>query len=163
MAKVTTAHVLADKALKRICGQQCVDWAITMLEEGRDGHYLTMLAGQLPLFNPFVMEDLRDRALVELGIPDMDASRAVRTFAVERFRQALRGEADLVETLALVSDLCIKQDYSPVLYDFYLLKNAYDDLPQGFQYYWPDATAENIVSLIRQRAQQFVNESPETI
>src|SRR5262245_9133475 len=89
MTKISTAHILADKALQESCGQNCVDWAITMLEQGHDGHNLMMLAGMLPPYNHFEIAALRDRALHELRIGDLDPSVAIRTFAVERLRLAL--------------------------------------------------------------------------
>jgi hypothetical protein len=164
MAKVTTARILADKALQMTCDQQCVDWAITMLEEGRDGHYLLMLAGMLPPHNHFELADLRDRSLVELAIPDLDPSSAVRIFAAERLRTALAGEAGLIETLGIIKDLCVAQNYQKELYDFYLLYEAYVDLRDSqHQWYWEGASRENIGLLIRQRAEQFLLEFPERI
>ena len=160
MTKVTTAHILADKALEQSCGQQCVDWAITMLEEGRDGHYLTMLAGMLPPYNHFELADLRDRSLRELGISNLDDSVAVCTFAAERLRLALADEADLIEAVGAVKDLCIAQNYPKELYDFYLLYWAYSDLRDSeCQWYWQGATRENIDALIRQRVEQFLRET----
>src|SRR5262245_27144451 len=99
MAKITTAHMLADKALEELCGRNCVDWAIAMLEEGRDGHHLTMLAGMLPPYNHFEIAALRDRTLEELGIADLDPDMAVRTFAAERLRLALAGELPWLEAV----------------------------------------------------------------
>jgi hypothetical protein len=68
-----TTRLLASKALRRPCGQECVDWAVSMLEQGFDGRYLGILAGLTPPFNPFDLADLRDRALKELGISDTPA------------------------------------------------------------------------------------------
>ena len=157
MTSVSTARILADKALQVTCGQQCVDWAITMLEEGKDGETLKMLAAQLPPYNHFQLASLRDRALSEQGISNLDGEVAVSTFVVEQLRIALAGEADLIETLGAVKDLCIARNYAKELYDFYLLYWAYCDLRDyRNQYYWPDATRENIDALIRQRAEDFV-------
>ncbi len=157
MAKITTAHILAGKALQESCGQNCVDWAISMLEEGRDGHNLTMLAGMLPPYNHFEMAALRDRTLCELGIADLDAELAVRTFAVERLRLALEGDFNLMEAVREIKDLCIANNYQKDVYDFYLLFFAYVDLEfREMQYYWPGATRENIESIFRKRAEQFV-------
>ena len=156
MMKVTTAQILADKALNQPCGTTCVDWAISMLEEGRDGDYLTRLAGMLPPYNHFELADLRDRTLREQGIPDLDRSAAVHAFAAERLRLALAGDVELITALEAVKDLCIAQDYVKELYDFYLLYWAYRDLcGSDVQWYWHGATRANIDSLIRQRARAF--------
>jgi hypothetical protein len=160
--KVTTAHILADKALDEPCGQTCVDWAITMLEQGHDGHYLTRLAGMLPPYNHFELADLRDRALREQGIPDVDDSAAVRAFAAERLRLALAGEIELMTAVEAVADLCIARDYAKELFDFYLLYFAYIDLRDSdIQWYWQGATRENIDAISRQRAVEFLRETSE--
>jgi hypothetical protein len=161
MTKITTAFILADKALERACGQACVDWAIAMLEEGRDGHYLSRLAGMLPPYNHFELAALRDLALGEQGIPALGPSEAVRTFAAERLRLALSGEADLMDSVAEVQALCVAHDYMTELYDFYLLYWAYRDLSDvGHQWYWPEATPENIQGIIRSHAERFVRDMP---
>lgn len=157
MAKISTAHILADKALQQSCGQNCVDWAITMLEDGRDGHNLTMLAAMLPPYNHFEMAALRDRALQELGFADLDADVAVRTFAIERLRLALTGEANLIDAVCEVKDLCIANNYQKELFDFYLLHFAYVDLrDHGSQWYWPGATRQNIEATIGEHVEQFL-------
>jgi hypothetical protein len=157
MAKITTAQLLAEKALQKPCGQHCVDWAIGMLEEGRDGHNLTMLAGMLPPYNHFEIAALRDRALRELGIADIDREHAERTYASECLRLGLAGESNLLEAVSEIKDLCIANNYQKDIFDFYLLYFAYEDLEcRGQQYYWPGANRDEIESIIRKRAEQFL-------
>ncbi|MBX3413247.1 MAG: hypothetical protein KF708_11205 [Pirellulales bacterium] len=160
--KVTTAYILADKALNQPCGQMCVDWAISMLETGRDGQFLTRLAGMQPPFNHFELADLRDRVLQEQGIRELNGPMAVHAFAAERLRLALAGDIELIAAVETIKELCIALDYIKELYDFYLLFWAYEDLRNSdVQYYWPDATRENIDEIIRQRAAQFLENSQE--
>ncbi|HVU89263.1 MAG TPA: hypothetical protein VHD36_18195 [Pirellulales bacterium] len=161
MRRITTAHILADKALDEPCGQRCVDWAISMLLEGRDGEYLTRLAGMLPPYNHFEVAALRDNALREQAIVALDPRVAVLTHATEQLRMALSDDVELVEAVALAHDLCISLDYAKELFDFYLLFNAYQDLLTAeVQWYWNGATSENIVAIIRERAAQFVGHNP---
>lgn len=163
MAKITTAHILAER-LTELCGRHCVDWAITMLEEGKDGDNLRMLAGMLPPFNHFEIAALRDRALRELGISELDPGAAVRTFAAERLRLALAGDFNLMEALREIKDLCVSNNYQKDIFDFYLLYFAYVDLEfRDNQYYWPGATMDNIESIIRERASKFMAENPASI
>lgn len=163
MAIITTAPILADKALQRTCGQECVDWAVSMLEQGHDNPGITMLAGLSPPFNHFEVAGYRDRSLRELGITDVSDSIAVTTYVAERLRLALSGEADLAATLCVIKDLCVARDYPRDIYDFYLLYFAHTDLQESeFQWYWPEATRENIVSIIRQRAEAFFQSTQST-
>ncbi len=160
MFPVTTNRILAEKALQKTCAQQCVDWAINLLEPGHDGYYVAMLAGQVPPFNHFELADLRDRALHELGIKEVVPSIAVHRYAVECLRAALAGDVDRVEALAIVKDLCVAIDYPKDLNEFYLLCFAYEDLlEREVQWYWPGATRENVLSIVRDTAEAFVQDA----
>jgi hypothetical protein len=157
VAKVTTARILANKALQEPCGRDCVDWAVRMLEEGQDSPHLRILAGELPPYNHFEVAQLRDAALRELDLLEPAGDVAVRMYAVERLRAALTGDEDLIEVLTVVKDFCVSQNYQKDLYDFYLLFFAHSDLQEEpHQWYWAGATRANILSLIRKRASEFV-------
>ena len=159
MPRVTTTRILADKVLQKTCGQECVDWAIRMLDEGHDGECLSRLWGMVSPFNHFEVASLRDHALAELGIPDFTPSVALSRYAKELLRAGLTGEIRLTDALATVKDLCIANDSQCDLFNFDLLFFAYDDLLDGeFTYHWPGATRDNILEIIRQRAEAFVCE-----
>jgi hypothetical protein len=119
--RVSTAEILAARALEHPCGQECVDWAVTMLIEGRDAPHLRMLAGQERPYNHFELANLRDRALDELGEGRGFRDQAVRLYARERLQAAIAGHADLPTEVAVVAQLCIENDYARDLFDFYLL------------------------------------------
>ena len=159
MPRVTTTRILADRVLQKSCGQECVDWAINMLDEGHDGECLSRLWGMMPPFNHFEVAFLRDHALAELGILDITPTVVLSRYAKELLRAGLTGEIRLTDALAIVKDLCIA-DYQRELSDFYLLSFAYSDLQEDeFTYHWPGATRDNIFEIIRQRAEAFVCES----
>jgi hypothetical protein len=82
-----------------------------MLEDGHDSPHLRILAGELPPYHHFELAHLRDRALSELGIQEVSDTVAVHLYAIERLRVALTGQEDLIETVALLKDLCIAHDY----------------------------------------------------
>lgn len=153
----TTAHILSGKALQHACGAECVDWATAMLLKGHDGEALVELAGMSPPHNHFELAPLRDRALVEVGAPDVGPGAAVETYAAELWRMVLAGDADLAETLATVKDLSLRHDHPGDLWDFYLLYHARDTLWSGGpQHYWEGATRETIDGIVLRRAEAFV-------
>jgi len=157
MPNITTARILTDKVLEETCGQECVDWAISMLEQDCDGHYLAILAGMSPPFNHFEIADLRDHSLREMGLSDFNESTAITTYVAEQLRILLNG-ADLAAKLDVIKDICIALDYQKDIYDFYLLYFAYTDLQESdFQWYWEGATRENIVSIVHERAEAFLH------
>ncbi len=157
--RVTTVEILARRALDMTCGQECVDWAVGLLVEGQDCMHLRELAGAVPPLSHFELAALRDATLEELHIEPVPPADAVTMYARERLRAALTGSADLVDEIAVVSQLYIRHDYLDALRDFYLLDNAYVDLrSQGEQWYWHGADRSNILEIMRQRAEEFVSE-----
>jgi hypothetical protein len=157
--RVTTAEIVARRALEMTCGQECVDWATDVLTAGRDTPHLRMLAGAEGPHNHFELAELRDRTLDELGEAPVSHVDGVRIYARERLRAATAGSADLRVEIAVVADLCSTNDYPGELHDFYLLHNAYEDLQSlGVQFYWPDADRANILAIMKHRAEEFVRD-----
>jgi hypothetical protein len=162
MPSVTTVRILADKALQESCGQQCVDWAIGLLELGHDSPSLLQLAGMLPPYNHFEIAALRDRTMEELTIEDVAKSEAIRGYVVEVLRSALDGDLHLIEALKIVTVLCIADGYRTDLMEFYCLYYAHLDLQHGnMQWYWDGATRDNIDKIIRECAQAFLAQRPD--
>jgi hypothetical protein len=157
LRRVTTAEILAKRALERSCGQDCVDWAVALLIEGWDTPHLRMLAGKNAPHNHFEIAALRDRVLDELGATCISREQAVSMFAAVRLEPAINGEADLPTEVAAVAQLCIDTGYGNELSDFYLLHHAYDAIQNSDeQRYWPDADRSNILKIMRNRAEEFV-------
>jgi hypothetical protein len=153
---VTTSKILALKALERVCGQECVDWATTMLEQGAGQRSIGMLAGMTPPFNHFEIASLRDRALFEIGAKELSHSQAIRVYASELALDAVAGDKSFNRVLDELAHLCVAEDYAKDLYDFYLLQNAWEDLQyRGEQWYLLDATRDNIDQLIRDQVTAF--------
>jgi hypothetical protein len=158
--RVTTAEIVAGRALEEECGQECVEWAVTMLIEGRDTPHLRVLAGMLPPHNHFQLADLRDKALSELGEPSLSRDRAIVVYARERLHAALADDLDLPTEIETVAQLCIAGNYLNDLFDFYLLWNAHDDLKTSeLQWYWPGADRSNILEIMKRRAEEFIRRS----
>lgn len=160
MPPPTTLLILTNKALNRPCGRECADWAMAMLMEGHEGKNLATLASMRRFDNPFEMATLRDRALREVGAEELEGKDVVVLHARELFRAALDDTTALLIALREVFQLCIDTDYHDDLYDFYNLYFAYGDLQMTavpFPEYWPGATRENIVDIIRDEARRFVD------
>ena len=158
--RVSTARLFADKAQEKSCGVECVEWAISMLESGHDGHHLEMLAGLSPPYNHFEVADLRDRSFQEQGIEAIEGDRAFSIYAAEEIAGFLAGTREVLDMLATVRDLWIANNHLRDIYDFYLLYFAYSNLRDGEeQWYWEGANSENILEIIRDRAQVFLRTS----
>jgi hypothetical protein len=157
MQAPSTTEILARRELQTSCGQEVVDWAISLLEVGKETRHVLLLAATAPPFNEFELARLRDLALEELGVEVASGDTSIISFACELLHDALVGERDMHSTLSLVKDLCVHREYLRELFDFYLLWNAADDLRTNEdQRYWGGATRENIDRVIRDRASAFV-------
>lgn len=138
------------KALQRACGQDCVDWAIGLLEKNASTRNVEILAGMTPPFNPFEMSALRDRVLEDLGVPELSRDEAVVAYAAELAADAVADDRSPFTLLKELSELCIAEDYLRELHNCYLLSNAWEDLlDRSIQWYWEGATLDNIESLAR--------------
>lgn len=157
MKRITTAQIRARRTLIGALGQECVDWAAVLLEDGHDGRSLRILAGLTPPLNAFEVAERRDAALTELGFIPLDGGDPVRDYAREILHDGLNGNISMSTALALVSELCIADHHRGDLTDFYLLHYAEADLREAeIQFYWNGATRANIASIIREKALAFV-------
>ena len=154
---VSTIEILARRKLDRSCGQECVDWAIGMLERGFESRSLLMLAGVTPPLNHFEIRDLRDRALEEMGLPEHHIEDPVTAHVVAMVSAALSDVSALREVFATVARLATETGYPNDLMPFYLLHFADEDLRyQDMQWYWPEANRTNIGRIMREEAEHFV-------
>jgi hypothetical protein len=156
IVRPTTAKIVAMRALERTCGQECVDWAISLLEQGISTRNVTILAGMMAPFNHFEMAEQRDRVLHELGAPQLTREEAISAYAGELAAETLTSDGDVFQLVSELAQLCIAEDYPAYLYDFYLLHNAWWELlARNIQWYLPDATRDNIETLVRDHLVAF--------
>ncbi|RLS44094.1 MAG: hypothetical protein DWH81_01440 [Planctomycetota bacterium] len=158
MAKVSTACIQTRKITQKTCGQECVEWAIGLLEDGHDSHYLRLLIGMSPPFNHFEVASYRDGLLKELGFNKFDPAAWICEYSREQMQKVLKGELDLIETLQEVSFLHESNGYIRGIQNFYLLLIAYEELNElSQQWTWPGATLENIHSIIQAEMKKYVD------
>jgi len=138
------------------CGQNCVDWAMSLVVAGQEGANIAMLAGMTPPHNHFEIAAMRDLALRDLGVTVLARDAAPGAWAREAFRQAADDDHELRNVVRAVSALCVAEGYCKDLFDFYLLDCAFDDIDAGQpSYHWDGANSENIMSLVRKRVDEF--------
>ena len=155
---VSTNRLFVDQALERICAQQCVDWAVNMLMSDVDTPHVRMLAAQTPPYNHFELAALRDQAFRELSIQYPGPERAVTLYTAERLQGALVGNLAWPEVLFDLRDIDVANGHSRELQPFYLLAHAYEDLMAGEeQWYWDEATRDNILKIVREQAVGYLS------
>jgi hypothetical protein len=145
------------KASQKSCGQECVDWAIGLLQNGKEGEHLLRLACQFPPHNHFQIARYRDLVLEEQHYNEIQRDQVILIHAREILEFGLEGRIPLLNAVKEVARVCMENNDNRSLFDFRMLNWALDD----FQYdtvthYWPDATPENIMEIIRKRSREFI-------
>lgn len=159
MPPVPTSEILLKKALQSAAGKDCVEWAFGLLESGVDTPNLRILAGKTEPYNSFEMERLRDRVLEDLNIVALPLLEAATGYLLEKFERALRGELNMIHALNEAKNLWYETGNARELNDLAMLYFAHDDLAAGHdQWYWKNATKDNIQDIIRDEMQKFVRE-----
>lgn len=154
---VSTIEILARRKLEHSCGQECVDWAIGMLERGFESRSLLMLAAMTPPLHHFEIRDLRDRALEEMGLPERHLEDPVTAYVVAMVSAALSDVSALREVFATVAAIAIETGHPEELMPFYLLYFAAEAIErQSMQWYWPDANRTNIGRIMLEEAERFL-------
>lgn len=152
-----TYKVIAFSDMSTANWDDCVDWAIEMLQLGHETPSLLILAG---LTKPTDQNEARDylrMALRELELSEKTGDEATLSYASYYITRIASGE-EIKRNLSMVYDFCLARDYDKLIYDFYLLHWAWSDLDYGneFQHYWPDATKQNIAEVVIETAKKWV-------
>lgn len=125
--------------------------------QGRDTPHLRQLAGASGKENPFELEELLDRTLMELGFGLLSREQGVLAYSQELARDFLDSKIAAADLLAELEHLCVSNDYFKELYPFYMLRWAYDDLKeQNFSYYRSDANRENFDGILRTEVEKLL-------
>ena len=116
-----------------------------------------MLAGLTPPFDQRETTRILDDACAELGLGPLVREDMIRAYVGELLRTILDGSQSMTEVLGELANLCIESDYDRVLYPFYLLHFARDDLAhRDFQSHWEGADRANIDRIVREQAQEWL-------
>lgn len=153
----TTTEILARRMLERECGQECVDWAIGMLERGYDSTALRVLAGLTPPFSHYEVCSLRDRALGETRAAELAIEDPINAWVAEIAYESTHDTGGLRVIFGRVAHLAMELGHPADLEPFFLLHFAAEDLiGSEMQWYWPGATKDNIDEIMVQEAQRFI-------
>lgn len=142
----------------RVPLKDIIDWAIELLILGYDSPNLRILAGLTHLNDRQEVTDYVNQTLEDFKISLLTGKIAVIAYTAVIIKEFLRKKISQKRMLQEIHQLCIAWDYLEEIYDFYLLWNALDDLryDNNFQYYWPDATRDNIDTIIKEQAEKWL-------
>ncbi|RYE32519.1 MAG: hypothetical protein EOP48_31025 [Sphingobacteriales bacterium] len=140
----------------------CVDWAFDMVSLGFDTPSVLMLAGLDKPTNYFQTIEYLKVALRELNIEPKFGDEAVISYSSYFIAQIVKGQ-NIKENLKEVYKFCQAKDYEGLIYDFYLLYWAWDDLDYGqdTQPYLDGATKDNIEAIVINTAEWWLKANSE--
>jgi hypothetical protein len=152
-----TCKIVAYLEVPQFSYDDCIDWAIEMLELGHETPSLLILAGLSKPTDYFESANYLKRALEELDIQTKSGEQArlsYGSFYIQNIAEGQRVRANLQGLCNFV----ISANYEKILFDFYLLHWAWNDLDynDGVQFYWPDADQKNIESIVVKTAQKWI-------
>lgn len=137
----------------------CVEWAVEALCRGEDSPNLRILAGLTPPLSSFEVRDYASKALRELEIGIPQGAEAISAYARDLVEEILMSPEMMQTNLQILCDMCIAEDYQEDIYDFYMLRWAYDDLQQEeVQWYWEGADRSNIHEIVLNRCRDWLAE-----
>ena len=139
---------------------ECVDWAIEMLELGHETEHLLILAGLSKPTNYFETTDYLRRVLQELGLEERTGLEGMFNYCTYYILKIAKGRNVRLNLNRIVS-FCQTKCYEESIYDFYLLYWAWDDLDYGNHHppYWPEADDANIELIVVETARRWLSEN----
>lgn len=154
---LSTYKILRNKVLNRDIDESWVIWAQEMIEAGFESINLYELAGTTKPYNQFELIELTNIVLKDLLLDYSNPDVVVRDYVYFIIRTGLNDTDNYLSVLREIKDICIELDMEDEYMDFYLLYFAKDDLIYSEnQWYWPDASRQNINSIIREQFQTFI-------
>jgi hypothetical protein len=160
MISELTYKVVAYSVVPNFDTDECVDWAIEMLELGHETETLLILAGLSKPTNYFETIDYLKRSIQELKLEEMAGDKGIFSHSAFFIQRLAKGE-NIRENLKTIRLYCESKEYEKSIYDFYLLYWAWDDLDYGneCQSYWPNADKNNIEQIVVETAKEWIAEN----
>ena len=156
-----TNKVIAYPVIPDFNTDSCVDWAIEMIGIGYDSENILMLAGLSKPTNYFETISHLNNALAELNLQPKAGEEGIISHSSYYISLISEG-IEVRENLDIVYGLCLKLDYSSIIYDFSLLRWAWDDLDydeNAWPTYWEGATINNIKQLVIEAAKSWLEQN----
>lgn len=158
-----TYKMIAYTAIKEFNTDECIDWALELVELGCESHNLLILAGLSKPTNYFETIDYLEKSFKELSIVPKENEDAIISYCFFYINEMSKG-LHLKRNLALIYKFCMDHGYDKNVYDFYLLHWAWDDFMYGDDtHYWDGATKENIEDIVIKTSIDWIKEFKDLI
>jgi len=155
-----TYKVVAFSEISSFDTDECVDWATEMIFLGHETPSLLILAGLNKPTNYFEVVDYLPEVLSSLNLTQKRGDEATISYC-SYYINKIASSDNIRNNLANVYKFCQDKDYEGLVYDFYLLYWAWDDIDYGNQYspYWESANRDNIEEIVVDTANKWIEEN----
>ena len=155
-----TYKVVAFSEVPNFDADQCVDWAVEMIFLGYDTPSLRILAGLNKPTNYFEIVECLPEVLSSLKLTQKKGDEATLSYCSYYIKKIATSE-NIRQNLSHVYQYCQSKDYEGLIYDFYLLHWAWDDIDYGNVYtpYWESANKENIEKIVVETANNWIDKN----
>ena len=152
---LSTFKILMEKSFNSDIDETWINWAMEMMEAGFENENLYVLAGISKPYNQFELQDLTTKVLTELNLEFSNQKLVIKNYVYYLISNSIYKTETYLETLRELKEICIGLNMEDEYMNFYLLYFVKDDLiEQEDQYYWDNATRENIDQII---TENFMN------
>lgn len=156
-----TYKIVAFTEIQQVDTNESIDWAVEMMQLGYDSPTLYMLAGINKPTNYFEVIDYVTDTVKELGLEMKSGDNAILSYASFYVHQIAKEKA-IRKNLTELYKFCQMNDYEKLVYDFYLLYWAWDDIDyedNEYNHYWDGARRENIEQIVIDVAKKWIEEN----
>lgn len=153
-----TYKIVAFTEIQQIDINDSIDWALEMINLGFESPTLFMLASIKKPANYFEAIEYVKDAIQELGFEMKNGDNATLSYASYYIHLIANGHF-VRDNLTKLYQFCQIRDYESLVFEFYLLYWAWDDLDyeeNAYSPYWEEATPSNIQQIIVDVAQKWI-------
>lgn len=153
-----TYKVVAITEIEPFDTNECIDWAIEMMELGYETPNLLMLASFSKPTSYFEIINYVENTVKELGLEMKNRDDAILSYASYYVHKIVKKEK-IREKLADLYKFCLERDFEDLVYDFYLLYWAWDQFDSEdseLNHYWKGARKDNIEQIVITEATKWI-------
>jgi len=133
-----------------------VDWAIGLLQEGKETHNILMLASFGAPIDAYEIRPYITAVLKDLGLDEINGDEA-KIAIIRYYITEISLTHSIRNNLGTLYHLCFEYDSEFGLFPFYLLYYSWQDLEaKELNHYYEDATLDNIESLLIKEAKIWI-------
>lgn len=149
--------IQSHKALEPFDYKVAVDWAIDLIQEGKETDNILMLASFSEPIEKWEISPYVTAVLDELGLNELECDDAIIAQTNFLLLKILK-DIDIRKSLRQLSQVCINNDFDNRVMNFYLLYHAWDELEEiGVNYYFEGADLDNIEEVLKKEARKWID------